>query len=218
MQDREIHTVMRILQREVSRLHLPVVTEMSARKREPFSILVSTVLSLRTKDETTREASERLLRVAPSPERLLELSEAALQRLIYPVGFYKTKARFLQGIARELLRTHGGRVPEDLDTLLTLKGVGRKTANLVVTLGYGKPGICVDTHVHRITNRWGYVRTKTPEQTEFALRRKLPGSYWIVINDYLVAYGQNLCKPVSPFCSRCRVEPYCEKHGVTRRR
>jgi len=218
LRNRDIHAVMAILAQEASRLNLPLVTEISGKGRDPFRILVSTLLSLRTKDETTRRASKRLLEAAPTLERLLDLPESEVAKRIYPVGFYRTKAGNLKEIARELVRTHAGRVPDDLDTLLTLKGVGRKTANLVVTLGYGKPGICVDTHVHRIANRWGYVKTKTPEQTEFALRRKLPDRYWIAINDVLVAYGQNVCKPISPFCSRCRIDVYCGKRGVHRHR
>jgi endonuclease-3 len=209
---------MRILRREVIKLEVPIVTKISRKRRNPFPILISTLLSLRTKDETTRVASARLLRKAPTPERLLRLPEKTIQELIYPVGFYKRKAHVLKDVCRELVTHHGGRVPDDLDTLLKLNGVGRKTANLVVTLGYGKPGICVDTHVHRISNRLGYVRTKNPEKTEFALREKLPGQYWIPFNDYLVAYGQNICKPISPFCSRCSLERYCERVDVNRHR
>ena len=218
LQDHDIHAVMKILARETRDLQVPIVTEIAAAKRDPFQILVSTILSLRTKDETTRRASERLLKAAPSPERLLALEDEVIQELIYPVGFYRTKARVLHGIARALIIQHGGKVPDDLDTLLKLKGVGRKTANLVVTLGYGKPGICVDTHVHRICNRLGYVESKTPGQTESELRRKLPRKYWMVINDYLVAHGQHVCKPTSPLCSRCPIETYCERKGVTRHR
>jgi endonuclease III len=218
LQDRDIHAVMKILATEVKKFTVPVVTEISSTHRDPFHVLVSTILSLRTKDETTREASRRLLKKAPTPESLLVLPEQAVQRLIYPVGFYKSKAKVLRGIARDLLDHHGGRVPDQLDELLKFKGVGRKTANLVLTRGYAKPGICVDTHVHRISNRMGYVTTRTPRETEFALRDKLPSKYWIVYNDYLVAYGQNICKPVSPFCSRCLLGPYCEKRGVGRHR
>ena len=218
MKDREIHKVMRILEDEVSRLGVPIVTEMSRRRRDPYRILVSTLLSLRTKDETTRKAAAQLLREAPTPEKLLRLPEETIRGLIYPVGFYKTKATVLKEVCREIVDRYGGKVPDDLDTLLTLRGVGRKTANLVVTLGYGKPGICVDTHVHRITNRLGYIQTKNPEETEFALRKKLPARYWIPINDCLVAYGQNLCKPVSPFCSRCRLASLCDRVGVERHR
>jgi len=218
LKDSDIHQVVKILNKEVRPFKDPIVTEVSNRSRDPFHVLVSCILSLRTKDETTREATHRLLDVAPTPEKLLGLHTGTLQRLIYPVGFYKNKAKALKGIARDLLERFDGKVPDDLDTLLTLKGVGRKTANLVVTLGFGMPGICVDVHVHRISNRLGYVKTKGPEETEFALREKLPGKYWIEYNDVLVTYGQNLCKPVSPFCSRCKVEAFCERIGVERHR
>ena len=218
MQDKKIHAVMKILEEEVNLLGLPIVTEMSRRRRDPYRILISTLLSLRTKDETTREAAKRLLAKAPTAEKLLRLREETIRELIYPVGFYKTKAVVLKDVCRAILNQHGGKVPDDLETLLEFKGVGRKTANLVITLGYGKPGICVDTHVHRISNRLGYVRTKNPEETEFALRKKLPPRYWIPINDYLVAYGQNICKPVSPFCSRCRLASYCDRVGVGKHR
>jgi endonuclease-3 len=218
LQDKKIHAVMKVLEEEVNLLGLPIVTEMSRRRRDPYRILISTLLSLRTKDETTRKASKRLLAKAPTAEELLRLREETIRTLIYPVGFYKTKAVVLKDVCRAIVNQHGGKVPDDLDTLLELKGVGRKTANLVITLGYGKPGICVDTHVHRISNRLGYVRTKNPEETEFALRKKLPPRYWIPINDYLVAYGQNICKPVSPFCSRCRLASYCDRVGVSKHR
>ncbi len=218
MQAKKIHTVMKILEEEVGRLGVPIVTEISRKKRDPYRVLISTLLSLRTKDETTRKAAGKLLAKAPTPESMLRLSEEQIRTLIYPVGFYKTKASVLREVCRALVERHGGKVPDDLDTLLQLKGVGRKTANLVVTLGYGKPGICVDTHVHRISNRLGYVRTRNPEETEYALRRKLPPRYWIPINDYLVAYGQNICKPISPFCSQCRLAPHCDRVGVDRHR
>ncbi len=218
MQDKKIHAVMEILQEEAGRLGVPIVTEISRKRRDPYRVLISTLLSLRTKDETTRKASERLLARAPTADRMLHLSDAKIRELIYPVGFYKTKATVIKEACREIVKRYGGNVPDDLDTLLKLRGVGRKTANLVVTLGYGKPGICVDTHVHRICNRLGYVRTRNPEETEFALREKLPARYWIPINDYMVAYGQNICKPISPFCSRCRLVSHCDKVGVDRHR
>jgi endonuclease III len=138
--------------------------------------------------------------------------------LIFPVGFYKTKAGRIREICAKLLESHGGKVPDTIDELLTLPGVGRKTANLVVTLGYGKLGICVDTHVHRISNRLGYVSTKSPEETERALREKLPRQYWIEYNDLLVTWGQNVCRPISPWCSRCPIRPYCKQVGVLRHR
>jgi len=218
MKDSDIHTVIRILRRQSTRWRAPVVTEVSQRRKAPFAILVSTLLSLRTQDQTTRGAATRLLQRANTPQELLALSEKEIRELIYPVGFYRRKAALLREVAEELLTNHEGKVPSDLEALLRLRGVGRKTANLVLTLGFGKPGICVDTHVHRISNRLGYVRTRTPDQTEFALRAKLPRRYWISYNDLLVAHGQNICKPVSPLCSQCGLEPYCGKVGVTRSR
>lgn len=206
-----------ILRRETRKWKEPVVTAI-ARRRDPFQVLVSTILSLRTKDDCTREASKRLFARGRSPRGLLRLQEAEIAELIYPVGFYKTKARTILGVCRVLIDEHGGKTPDTIDALVALKGVGRKTANLVLTRGYGKEAICVDTHVHRITNRWGYVKTQSPDQTETALREILPRRHWIQINDWLVAYGQNLCTPVSPWCSRCKLAAWCERVGVERSR
>ena len=186
--------------------------------QSPFTVLISCLLSLRTQDKTTGEASDRLFRLAKTPAAMAQLSPAAIEKVIYPVGFYKTKAGNIQKICRILISENKGRVPDDIDALLKLPGVGRKTANLVVTLGYNKPGICVDTHVHGITNRWGFVQTKTPEMTETALRNKLPERYWMIINDLLVTYGQNICKPISPFCSQCKIQRYCDRVGVSKSR
>lgn len=183
--------------------------------RDPFRVLVACILSLRTQDTTTGPAATRLFAVADTPAAMLALSPRAIERLIYPVGFYRTKARVILGLCRDLLARFEGRVPDDLDGLLTLKGVGRKTANLVVTMGYGKPGICVDTHVHRISNRLGYVRTRDAEATEMALRARLPRRYWIGYNDLLVGFGQNVCTPISPRCSTCPVRSLCRRVGVT---
>lgn len=207
-----------LLQGEYPKWQVPIVTLIAERSNDPYQVLVSTLLSLRTKDEVTTQASRRLFALADTPLAMVELSEEVIQELIYPVGFYKTKARNLIEVSRLLIERHGGRVPNDLDTLLTLPGVGRKTANLVLTLGFGLPGICVDTHVHRISNRFGYVKTRTPEETEMALRDKLPAHWWIPINDILVAFGQGLCKPISPWCSRCVVRHLCERIGVDRSR
>ncbi len=187
----------------------------AAESRDPFRVLVACILSLRTQDTTTGPASERLFALADTPRTMRGLTPGRIERAIYPVGFYRTKARVILGLCRDLLARFGGRVPDDIDQLLTLKGVGRKTANLVVTMGYGKPGICVDTHVHRISNRLGYVRTRTPEETEMALRRTLPGRFWIGYNDLLVAFGQNVCTPLSPRCSSCPVKALCRRVGVT---
>jgi endonuclease-3 len=186
--------------------------------RDPFRILVACLLSLRTKDETTGPAAARLFALAHTPAGMLDLTTRQIEAAIYPVGFYRTKARVLHRVSRDLLERFDGRVPADLDALLTLHGVGRKTANLVVTFGFGLPGICVDTHVHRITNRLRFVRTKTPLATEMALRRRLPPRHWIELNDLLVAFGQNLCHPTSPHCSRCPVGHLCARVGVRRSR
>ncbi len=186
--------------------------------QDPFRILVSTILSLRTKDKVTLEASRRLLERSPTPEALLQLKEEEIQTLIYPVGFYRVKAKHLKEIAHQLIDRFGGSVPSDREALLSLPGVGRKTANLVLNLGYGIPAICVDTHVHRISNRLGWVATRTPEQTEYALMEILPEQYWIPINEVLVAYGQQVCTPQSPFCSTCPLEKECPKIGVPRSR
>jgi endonuclease III len=214
----DIRKIVETLRREVRSLEVPIVTEISRKRRDPFDVLVSTILSLRTKDQVTREASRRLLAVAGTPAELIALPEEEISKLIFPVGFYRTKARTLKQLGRDLLEKYGGKVPDDLDELLKIKGVGRKTANLVITLGFGIPGICVDTHVHRVSNRLGYVSTKTPEQTEAALRKKLPKEYWIEYNDLLVTWGQNVCRPISPFCSKCAIEPYCKQVGVTKHR
>jgi endonuclease III len=218
MRASDIHAVIQVLKREVRRWREPVVGVVAKQSRDPFRILIACVLSLRTKDQTTAEASRRLFALARTPASLLKLPRRRIEKAIYPVGFYRTKARQIQAISRRLLDSYGGRVPDSIDELLTLKGVGRKTANLVVTVGYRKPGICVDTHVHRISNRWGYVKTKKPEDTEQALRQKLPRPYWVRFNDLLVPYGQHLCQPVSPRCSQCQLWRYCDRVGVMKSR
>ncbi len=214
----DIHKIIKILRKEIRHFGVPIVTEVSQRRRDPFEVLVTTILSLRTKDEVTREAARRLLDKVHSPQDIIDIEEQELARLIFPVGFYKTKAKNLKNISKDLIEKFKGRVPDDLDELLKLKGVGRKTANLVITLAFGKPGICVDTHVHRVSNRLGYVATKTPEATEMALREKLPRQYWIEYNDLLVTWGQNICRPISPFCSKCAIRPYCRQVGVVTHR
>ncbi len=218
MNDNDIHAVMAILQTEMPRYQQPLVDEMSMEQQSPFRILIATILSLRTKDTLTAVVAPRLFAVADTPAAMLELSEERLAELIFPVGFYRNKARSILQVCEILLQTYDGRVPDDLDALLALPGVGRKTANLVLTAGFNLPGICVDTHVHRICNRWGYVATKNPDATEFALREKLPSEYWIRINGLLVTLGQNICHPTSPRCSSCPVAAYCARVGVTRSR
>ncbi len=214
-----LNKVLRILKKEIQKWKVPAVGAIALQAVDrPFETLMSTILSLRTKDKVTGAASHRLLARAPTPEILVSLPVRQIERLIYPVGFYHTKARNLLKTCRCLLKDHKGKVPRSMDELLELPGVGRKTANLVLTVGFGDYGICVDTHVHRISNLWGYVATKTPEETEFALREKLPKRHWKTFNDILVTFGQNLCLPVSPWCSRCPVVLHCPRVGLRRSR
>lgn len=196
---------------------VPSVTKVSF-QREPYRVLISCILSLRTKDKTTVEAGERLFKVAACPEDMVKLSEGRIRKLIYPVGFYRRKAAVLKGISQKLIKDFKGRVPNTLDGLLSLKGVGRKTANLVLGLGFGIPAICVDTHVHRISNRLGWVKTKEPFQTEEALEKIIPRRLWIDLNTVLVTFGQNICLPLSPLCSRCAIRAGCKKIGVKKSR
>ncbi len=215
MRDEQIHAAVKIVKKTIRQWEEPVLGVVARESHDPFRILIACLLSLRTKDHTTAEASQRLFKLADTPTLMLKLPLKQVERAIFPVGFYKTKAKQIFSICQSLLDNFGGQVPDSIDDLLTLKGVGRKTANLVVTVGFNKPGICVDIHVHRISNRWGYIQTKTPEETEQALRKKLPKKYWINFNDWLVPYGQNLCRPVSPFCSQCLVSTYCQRVGVS---
>ena len=187
-------------------------------RKDPFLTLISCLLSLRTKDEVTARASERLFARAKTPEEMLNLKKGEIAAAIYPVGFYKRKAEQILEICRVLVEKYDSCVPDEIDELLKLKGVGRKTANIVITMGYNKPGIAVDTHVHRISNRLGLVSTKSPNQTEFALRKTLPKRYWIVFNNLLVMHGKTICTPVSPKCSICPITAYCKRIGVTRYR
>jgi endonuclease-3 len=214
-----LNKILRNLKREIRKWKVPAVGIIAEEAIDrPFQTLVSTILSLRTKDKVTEAASRRLLERAPTPQALAQLRMEEIEQLIFPVGFYHTKARNLLSCVHKLIEKHGGAVPRQIDELLELPGVGRKTANLVITVGFGDYGICVDTHVHRITNLWGYVRTRNPEETEFALRRKLPRRHWKSFNDILVTFGQNLCVPVSPWCSKCPVARLCPRIGLKRSR
>jgi len=218
MKPADINKIVKILARETPKWNVPIVTLVAETSNDPFKVLISTVLSLRTKDETTAGASKKLFKLADNPSDMLKLSEKEIIKAIYPVGFYKTKAKSIKSICRDLISKYDSKVPDDIDELLKLNGVGRKTANLVVTLGYNKPGICVDTHVHRISNRLGYIKTKTPDETETALRKKLPKEHWIDYNSLLVSFGQHLCRPISPFCSQCPVIKLCDRVGVLKSR
>ena len=211
MNDKDIDKIMKELLKVTKSMPMPVVTEIKlVTNRDAYKILISTMLSLRTKDSTTRDASMRLFEKAGNPKDMLKLSEEEIAKLIYPVGFYRVKAKNILEVSKTIIDDYNGKVPDEIDELLKLRGVGRKVANLVITEAFDKYGICVDTHVHRISNRFGYVSTKKPEQTEFALRKKLPKKYWRVYNDTLVIYGQNLCKPINPLCNQCSVSKYCD--------
>ena len=218
MNDGHIEEIISILGGELEKWELPIVSHLAKEKRNPFVILISTLLSLRTKDEVTSEATKRLFSLASTPQEMLQLSSEIIAKAIYPVGFYKNKAKTILAACRELIDRYNSLVPDTMEQLLAMKGVGRKTANLVLTLGFNKEGICVDTHVHRISNRLGYVRTGAPEQTEFALREKLPHKYWLDYNTLLVAFGRHVCRPISPLCGSCPVRDYCDRVGVTKSR
>jgi endonuclease III len=197
-------------------LDVPVVTLIAQGSKDPFRVLASTLLSARTKDETTAAASARLFALGDTPEAIARLSEKKIESLIRPVGFYRTKAKHLRAMCLELIDRFDGQVPRTIEELVELPGVGRKTANLVLVEGFQTPAICVDTHVHRITNLWGYIDTRDPTESEVALRAKLPKRWWLDINRLLVAFGQHLCKPVSPLCSQCPLKARCPRIGVER--
>jgi endonuclease-3 len=219
MKDQDIHQVIPILRQNIQAWQPALVDDMAeSQETTPYQILIATILSLRTKDTLTAQIAPKLFAVADNPHDMVHHSEETIAEVIYPVGFYRNKAKSILAVSHQLIDKYGGHVPDELDELLKLPGVGRKTANLVLTAGFNKPAICVDIHVHRISNRWGYVQTKTPEQTEFALREKLPQQYWIEYNALLVPFGQNLCTPVSPWCSRCPVSEFCDRVGVGRSR
>lgn len=212
-----ISGVLKRIEKQIRPFTVPSVTEVSF-KNDPYLVLISCILSLRTQDKTTTEASRRLFQVANTPQKLIKLSVARIRKLIYPVGFYRRKAKVIVEISKKIVYHYDGKVPQSLDELLAFKGVGRKTANLVLGLGFHIPAICVDTHVHRIPNRLGWVRTKSPEETEYGLMKLLPKKYWISVNTILVAFGQQICLSVAPFCSRCFVRVSCLQRGVEKSR
>ncbi len=210
--------ILDILEEKKKGWNPPVVSLLGRRTKDPYKVLISTIISLRTKDEVTEKASERLFSIADNPFDMVKLSGDQIAKAIYPAGFYKNKAKTIKEISEKIVKDYSGKVPDTLQELLSFKGVGRKTANLVLSEGFGKPAICVDIHVHRISNRLGFVKTKTPEETEKALMEKIPVEHWSRINENLVAFGQSICKPVSPFCSKCPVHLYCKKVGVEKHR
>lgn len=197
---------------------LPSVSTIAGEAPDPFRILVSTIISLRTKDAVTIAASRRLFAIADTPQRMLELSCGTIEDAIFPAGFYRNKAKHILKISSMLMEKYGGQVPSDRDALLSLPGVGVKTANLTLNLGFGIDAICVDTHVHRISNRMGWITTKTPEESEKALEKVMPKRYWIPLNELLVSFGQRICKPISPLCSQCPVPDVCERRNVVKSR
>jgi len=211
--DFNIAEVVKKLKKAVKGYRTPSVTVI-AKKNDPFAVLISCIISLRTRDEVTELASARLFALANSPVELLKLSDSKIEKAIYPAAFFRNKTKSMKEMCNILVEEYSGKIPDKLEELLKLKGVGRKTANLTLTLGHNKPGICVDIHVHRICNRLGYVKTKSPDETEMVLREILPKQFWKGFNDLLVSFGQNLCKPVSPFCSTCAIENHCSKVDV----
>lgn len=210
----EIDKVIEILDKESEKWDVPVVTLIALQEKDPFKVLMSTIISLRTKDEVTIEASKRLYKILTKPVDIYNLTDEQIEKAIYPTGFYKRKTIQIRKICERLVNEFESIVPNEIDTLLTFDGVGRKTANLVLSEGYGVPAMCVDVHVHRISNRLGYIKTKDPDETEFKLRKILPKQYWIRYNSLLVAFGQSICRPVSPHCSKCAVLNYCKRIGI----
>ena len=209
----------KLIKGECKKYQNPIVTEIGDLTNDPFKVLISCLLSLRTKDAVTAKASKRLFEVADTPEKILKLNTKKIEKIIYPVGFYKTKAKNIREICKVLIKNYNGKVPRDENSLLNLKGVGRKTMNIVMTYGFKSNNhIAVDTHVHRISNRLGWVKTKKPEETEKSLLKVIPKRYYYDINDLLVTFGQNVCVPVSPFCSKCPLNKYCPKIGVKKQR
>ena len=211
-----IHNVYSTLEKQMESLKVPVVELIDIQTKDPFKVLLATMLSARTQDATTAKACKRLFTKVSTPKDLERISQVELQKLIYPVGFYKTKAKHLKQLPHVLKEKFNSKLPSTVEELIYLPGVGRKTANLVVAVGFHKPAIAVDIHVFRISNRLGYVKTKTPLETEIVLRKKLPKKYWLKYNMFLVAHGQSICRPITPLCSKCAIRPYCNRVGVTK--
>lgn len=218
MNKETISKIVYILKKEHTSWNVPVLELIALQQKDPFKVLLTTILSLRTKDEVTIGSSKRLYKLLLEPKDILEVEIPQIEEAIYPCAFYKRKAIQIKNICLRLHQEFDGIVPNNIDTLLTFPGIGRKTANLIVAEGYQTPAMCVDTHVHRISNRLGFISTKTPDETEFALRKKLPSKYWNEYNTLLVAFGQHLCRPISPHCTKCPIVELCERKGVTTHR
>jgi len=217
---KEIDIIFKLLTEELKKYNAPVLSKKWQEiKKTPFTTLISCILSLRTKDQVTEQASIRLFTKYNTPKTLSKASIDEIEKLIFPVGFYHTKAKRIKNISKTLLEKYNGKVPEDFNELLKLKGVGRKTANIVMVFGFNKKNfIPIDVHCHRIPNRLGWIKTKTPEETETKLKKILPKKYWPDFNHLIVQFGQSICVPVSPFCSKCPIEKYCKKIGVKNHR
>ena len=215
--------IIKIMKTDIRKI-VKILTEQNLKKsdfvnlmeklKNPYLVLIFCILSLRTKDEITYPAALRLFELAKTPKDMLLISEEQIAKAIYPVGFYKTKAKQIKILSQEIIEKYAGKVPCDIEELCKFKGVGRKTANLTMAKGFGKPAICVDVHVHRICNRIGYVNTKTPDETELVLRKQLPKDLWMEINTILVTFGQNICKPIKPKCNECKISQYCNSKSI----
>lgn len=210
----EINDVYEILKKEFGKHRVPVVDLIEMQTKDPFKVLITTILSARTKDETTINAAKKLFSVVKSPADLAELDVGRIEKLIFPVGFFREKSRHLHELPQILNKRFGGRIPSSVEELTELPGVGRKTANLVVAVAFGLPAVCVDIHVHRIFNRLGYIETSTPLETEMQLRKWFPRKYWTTFNSYFVSFGQHTCLPVNPRCDLCPIFKYCSRIGV----
>lgn len=215
---KSIGTVITLVKKEVEKFQDPIVTEVGERTRSPYQVLISCLLSLRTRDETTAKAVKRLLALAKTPEEMIKLSAKQIERAIYPVGFFRVKSRRIKQISKVLLENYKGKLPDSLEELLKLKGVGRKTANIVMVYGFHKEGLPIDVHCWRIPNRLGWINAKTPEKAEMALRKLIPKRYWHDFNDTFVTFGQNICKPVRPLCPQCPVTMYCRYYRTVFRK
>jgi endonuclease-3 len=216
--NKNIGTVLSIVKKSIKNYNAPVLERFNDELHDPYWVLIPCILSLRSRDETTAAVSKKLYNIAPTPEKVLRIPRGTLEKILYPTGFFRVKTSNVINITKLIINKYKGTVPDEIDELLTLPGVGRKTANLVVTVAFNKPGICVDTHVHKICNRWEYVRTKNADATELKLREILPKKYWMKINLWLVLFGQHICLSVSPLCSTCPLHSYCPRIGVLRSR
>ncbi len=214
----KILKILKILKSEYIKYGKPIVSKIVENDGTPYMVLISTMISLRTKDEVTLKASERLFEYGDTPKKVLKITTKKIEELIYPAGFYRNKARDILRTSKIIINKFNGKVPSSIDELLSLPGVGRKTANLVLALSFKKDAICVDTHVHRISNRLGLVITKNPTDTEYALMKILPKKWWRTYNDMLVVWGQNICTPLSPKCSQCELNNLCHKINVKKSR